>query len=401
MENNDKDNQSISRIIRPELNIEQWSIWQPTNGQSSNGRAPKAKEMGGSVVCENGIVKTAKVIVGTTNLGALTTEDEKTYYALQLLWEKAGKPIDTPVKFSMRGIVEVLRKGWGKISREGVVKSLQRLRANPIFFELAFYDAVKKRRIVKLPNPMTILIDLIILKKEDLEEIQSGVQERNQFQFHPMILGNMQAGYTKPVLLDVILGFKSEIAQLTYPLIDRNLSNKEIYKTTSLNLFTTLGLTNPTYKHLSARTRTLNRAIADLNGKPLSSGGVIEARLEPTKDKKDVNAVFRKTKPALKGQAEENYKHKKIGNDLFYEFDHAERSRKRWERYEKALEMYHSMSESEKAKVKKQAEDSWQKEVEAQKDPLLKEGYQSFIGSQLENVIEQEIVGIIVRKYKL
>jgi hypothetical protein len=69
--------------IRAELNIEKWSIWQPAKSKTP----PKAKVFEREITLPDGSRAKARVEIVPSVKGALTTEDQKTYYALIKLWE--------------------------------------------------------------------------------------------------------------------------------------------------------------------------------------------------------------------------------------------------------------------------------------------------------------------------
>ena len=54
----------------------------------------------------------ARVEVGFSHLGELTTEDQRTYYALVKQWEVSGRSPQQTF-FSVRGLAKFLHKRWG------------------------------------------------------------------------------------------------------------------------------------------------------------------------------------------------------------------------------------------------------------------------------------------------
>ena len=74
--------------IRSELNIEKWSIWHPTNSR----KKPKVRVIARQIDLPNGNQAITKVKVGFTDLGVLTTDDQKVYYALIKMWEEDERP---------------------------------------------------------------------------------------------------------------------------------------------------------------------------------------------------------------------------------------------------------------------------------------------------------------------
>ena len=60
--------------IRPDLNIEKWSIWQPAKSKN----APTVRIFEREVNLDGGSTLTAQVEIGFTQRGTFTTEDQKT-----------------------------------------------------------------------------------------------------------------------------------------------------------------------------------------------------------------------------------------------------------------------------------------------------------------------------------
>src|SRR5258707_5151451 len=74
----------VSERIRPELNIEKWpAIGSPAYSHN----LPVARTLEREHTIADGTRVRARVEVGFSHLGELTTEDQKTYYALVKQWE--------------------------------------------------------------------------------------------------------------------------------------------------------------------------------------------------------------------------------------------------------------------------------------------------------------------------
>src|SRR5947207_15117484 len=75
--------------IRSELNIEKWpAIWQPSKSKNRPALRTMQREMTG----EDGSKIISRVEVGYTQLGTLSTEEQKLLYVLIKLCEDSGKP---------------------------------------------------------------------------------------------------------------------------------------------------------------------------------------------------------------------------------------------------------------------------------------------------------------------
>src|SRR5580704_16818868 len=90
--------------IRSELNIEKWpAIWQPAKSKNK----PALRTMERETTAENGSRIVSRVEVGYTQLGTLSTEEQKLLYVIIRLWEDADKP-NVQVFFSTRGLARML-----------------------------------------------------------------------------------------------------------------------------------------------------------------------------------------------------------------------------------------------------------------------------------------------------
>jgi hypothetical protein len=141
--------------IRPELNLEKWvSIWSPARSN----RNPKEKVIRRETVLLNGSKAWAEVEVGFTNRGELTTEDQKTYYALVKHWEDNRRPVGNTL-FSLRQLAKILQRHWGTNVIQSLTHSLLRLRVTPFVWRNSYYDASTGQTISVL-DPFNILADL-------------------------------------------------------------------------------------------------------------------------------------------------------------------------------------------------------------------------------------------------
>jgi hypothetical protein len=234
---------------------------------------------------------TAKVKIAPTTEGALTTEDQKTYYALVRQWEEQGRP-NAGTPFSLRRLAKILRKRWGNDAIETITKSLSRLRGTLFTWENSFFDKSSGETIEFL-DTFNIISELKIIRRKKDGAVN---KEMGYFKFNNFILKNLFANYTKPLLFDVVFGFRSEIAQLLYTHIDLMLCDKTVYERRSKELFEDLGITGTSYdQKRSKRKQVLEPALAELRNVPLSKGGlIVTAMLEETKDKKDYKVIFGK-----------------------------------------------------------------------------------------------------------
>ena len=279
---------SIPDKIRMELNIEKWpSIWQPSKSKNR----PALRTLEREVTDSDGNRMVSRVEVGFTQLGTLTTEDQKTMYALVRLWEEQGKP-NAQVFFSARKLAALLRKkGWGTNVIDAITKSLRKLRTVPIEWINSYYDKTNSGTVLRDRTPFMMLSQLRIIERETDGAVNSSL---GYFKFDDHLLANLMLNFTKPVLIDEFFRLKSEIAQLIYTHIDLVMFDKQRYERKSKELFDDLGLNNPEYAHMYERKRALVKALKELVGIPMSSGVLKSAEIEKTKDKSDYKVVFQK-----------------------------------------------------------------------------------------------------------
>jgi hypothetical protein len=291
--------------IRPELNVEKWSIWQPANARTG---PPRERVIEREITLPDDNRVTAKLTVAPTTKGDLTTRDQRVYYALVKHWEERGrKPDFTP--FSMQALARHLKMPWGQTTLDSLRASLSRLRATYFEWEQAFEDKTTGR-VLSLLDTFNLLSDLKIVRTKDDGKVN---REVGYFRFNDAVLKNLLVKHTKPILFDVVLSFKGEIAQILYTHLDLILADKMKYERRTKELFEDLGLEGKAYKNLSDRKRALARALPELEGKPVTTGKILSAKLEPTKGGADFKLVVRKGKAtvAIAQEAQEESKEHK------------------------------------------------------------------------------------------
>lgn len=282
-----------ARKVRAELNLEQWSIWLPSNSN----REAKPRVLRREIVTPAGDKVTAEVEITASRKGTLTTEDQKTYYAL-IEHHQANRRPDNIAYFSMRGLAKSLAKKWGSRTIETLTDSLTRLRANTIVWRNSYHDSETGKTHETL-DFFNIVTDLKIVTTK-----QGGHTTRAEgyFKINDAILANLDKNHSKPVLLDVVLSFKSEVAQILYTQIDRILSRDiSTYEKRTKELFEDLGLEGKKYAYPGGRKQLLEPAIAELENSPLSNGATIASvKLEKTADGKDYKLVAKRGRAKAK-----------------------------------------------------------------------------------------------------
>jgi hypothetical protein len=276
---------AVIEKIRPELNLEKWAVWQPAKSKHD----PVERILQREITDASGNKVSARVEIGFTNKGSLTTEDQRTYYALIEHWGDKGRTRDQTF-FSMRYLARRLRKKWGTNVIDSLTESLLRLRTVPFVWSNSYFDASTKETIEML-DTFTILSELRIVKRKT-----DGVvnKEIGYFKFNDFTLNNLFANHTKPLLFETVLSFESEVAQIFYTHLDLIMADKSSYERRTKELFEDLGLGGKAYANRSNRKQVLERALRELQGAPLTTGRIVSAELEMTKDKKDYKVVIRK-----------------------------------------------------------------------------------------------------------
>ena len=287
--------------VSAERNIEKWpAIWQPARANFN----PEPRYLEREIELANGRRVNAKVKVGFTDEGVLTTEDQKTYYALVKQWQE-NDCSDGHIAFSVRKLSRLLqKKGWGTNVIESITHSLRKLRVTPFTWTNSYHDVAVGDTVEEI-ELFNILSELKIVRRNTDGHI---TYEGGYYRFNDFIMRNLLARHTKPVLFDTILNFQSEIAQLLYTHIDLILFDKRQYERRTKELFDDLGIKGVAYKHVANRKQKLTKALKELHGVRLTSGWIREARLERTKDGKDYKVIFQKSAGTLRlsrGQRQE------------------------------------------------------------------------------------------------
>ena len=286
-----KEPKNLPERIRPELNVEKWSIWQPANARTGS---PRERVIQRAITLADGTQVTAKLTVAPTTKGYLTTRDQRVYYALVKQWGERGRKSDF-TSFSIQVLARHLKMPWGQSTLDSLTGSLYRLRGTMFVWEQAFEDKTTGR-VLSLLDTFNLLSDLKIVRTKDDGRAN---REVGYFRFNDAILKNLLVNHTKPVLFDVVLSFKNETAQILYTHLDLILHDKTSYERRTKELFEDIGLDGKDYKYVSVRKRALARALPELEGKPVTTGKILSAKLEPTKDGADFKLVIRKGKATV------------------------------------------------------------------------------------------------------
>jgi hypothetical protein len=283
--------------IRAELNIEKWpAIWNPTHSKTHSKQHTQSRALEREATGPDGTKVLSKVTINPiAQLGDLTTDDQRTLYALIKHWEDRGKPPhETP--FSIRHVAKLLHKtGWGTNVIDAVTGSLERLRGTMLIWTRSYRS--KDQRVEDLE---TVYINILSKLKIVRRKVDGHVTtEAGYFQFDDQILKNLLTNYTKPFLFDVFIDIKGEIALKLYSYLDLIMADKNRFERCTKELFEDIGLTGHSYRHPSKRKQNLQNAFDELTGIMLTTGVLKSATIEKTKDGKDYKAVFQKAARSL------------------------------------------------------------------------------------------------------
>lgn len=284
--------QPEDRTVKPELNLEQWPLFIPSQARGRNQQTRTVTRVVETL--PNGDTRTESVTVGYCEHGTLTAKDQRVLYALVQNWNEKGCPLNF-CHISLYRLLQILRMNDSGANIETIIDSLRRLGGVAITFKSCFHNAESQEE-YEDEEPIHILSELKIrTRKRTKEGKYQATKAEGYFLFHSRILKNLIRNYTRPVLFDVVLSLKSDTAQLLYALVDRQLATKESYTKATAALFQEIGLEGKDYHKPSARRRTIEKPLSELIGKRLSSGGIIGvALLEATKDNTDYKVVFKK-----------------------------------------------------------------------------------------------------------
>jgi hypothetical protein len=279
--------------IRAELNIEKWpAIWNPTHSKTRSRRHADSRTLERETTALDGTRTVSKVTINPiAQLGDLTTDDQRTLYALIKHWEERGK-VQHETPFSIRHLAKLLhKKGWGTNVIDAVTGSLERLRGTMLVWTRSYRS--KDQRVEDLE---TVYINILSKLKIIRRKVDGHVTtEAGYFQFDDHILKNLLQNYTKPFLYDVFIDIRGEIALKLYSYLDLIMADKNRFERCTRELFEDLGLMGESYRNPSKRKQNLQNAFAELTGIMLTTGVLKSATIERTKDGKDYKAVFQKT----------------------------------------------------------------------------------------------------------
>jgi len=283
------------RHLRPELNIEKHAdfIFAPAHSKSIH----KPRTRSWVETLPDGRKVKASVVQEPVRGKTLTTKTRKVYLALQQIREDKGWNDEEKTHFSLYEISKIAGLKWaGKKSSKDIRNELLQLRIVPFIWQYSFTD--KDGHKVQALDTFNILDHLKIYEKRDRKTDQLFVSLSN-FRFNEEIRKNLKANKTKPTNT-IALQIQGEIASVLYARLDILLADKTHYERTSVGVFQDIQLEGGEYRYPSGRKRNLEKAIKELDGKPISTG-TLSLSLERTANGKDWKLVANK-KPLSGGK---------------------------------------------------------------------------------------------------
>jgi len=281
---------SKNLTVRSELNLEQNAVFTVSTYRRDSRE----------IIVKDSEGKTERqVIIGRTadgkETGVLTTHHFKLYLALLELWEKAGRPVDSRVHFTVLRILKQLGITDSGSNYETIKRRLMNLSQIPLTFIDSFY--LSDRESFSSLKPFQILSYLDIYERRyNTKEKGQITRGYGEFRFHDNILISLINNYSHPLRLDVITGFKKhrDMAILLYTYLDRQLAFKSKYEVGLEKLFDHLDLSQIQIRYPAARKQKIEPVLDEIRGKELSTGILSHAQIRKTADGKDYKLVCRK-----------------------------------------------------------------------------------------------------------
>lgn len=249
-----------------ELNIAKFSsfIFAPSHSIALS--KPRVKNW----VAENGNEKVlARIIVHSVDNTSLTTFDYKTWLALQKLWYEGKRTESGAICLSLREVVRIMDISWGADTPGQIKNSLRRLRTVPITWQFSFFDNERKKYI-QFEEPITLLEELRLWMVD-----QETEESKSYFRINKYIDQNLSRNHTKPVLLEIAMGIRGELALLLYTFLDIIMADKWKWERRISELLKEDLNIQGKYHWPADRKRLVERAIKQINTLPLSTGRIV------------------------------------------------------------------------------------------------------------------------------
>lgn len=281
------DNQDLLPV---ELNIAKFSSFIFTPSHARNDALARVKTW---VIDIKGKKALAKILVEPVDRQILNTFDYRTYLTLQKLWwERPRDPVEGWTAIGLRELARIMKLGWGKKQMLLLKRSLRSLRKVPITWQYSFFDKDAGRHHL-FEEPINLLSRLRIYESRNIQSRKEGYEGVSYFRFNEQIEKNLLRQHTKPVLVDVVMEIRGEVALTLYAFLDVVMADKFAWQRRAARLLEEDLSVRGKYVWPSERLRLIRRAIEELEGKPISTG-LLQLAMVKTKDGKDYKLIVRK-----------------------------------------------------------------------------------------------------------
>lgn len=274
-------------IIYGELNLERWpNIWNTSDEVAVRTLSKEQRFPDGS------ILETSLTIVPSPIAGDLTAETCKVFSVLlahrqEFVGPRAAANIEAErIPMTLRKLAERLRPTmnrtgrWGGKQHKSLLKHLEKLNAVNLKFEGAFWNA-ETQRLQNFKGGFNLVSDYYVLEERRFNKGE-GRQlplELGYFRLNPFVIENLAMGYHAPFYLSERLRL-SGFALVLYNQLDLKMASHNRYERDITELFESdFPEMGRKYPAPSQRERMLQRTIATLKDRRLTSGQLIDLKI--------------------------------------------------------------------------------------------------------------------------
>lgn len=278
------------KAVGSEINLEKSNVFTVSNYRAES-RTLVIKNNDGLI---QGTVTIGKTI-DNKEVGVLTVHHFKLTLALLELWEKAGRPRQERVHFTILKLLKRLGLTDGGSNYQTIKRHLVNLREIPIRFQATFELSNGSFQTLQ---PFSILSSVYIYERTYKTKNGQRTRGYGDFRFDDHILMNLLDNYCHPLILDVITKFKQhkDLAILLYTYIDRKMAFRTSWQRNLKGLFDDLDLPQENIKYPSVRKHKIEPALEEIRqrGRQLSTGRLSSCRIVKTAEGDDYKLVCRK-----------------------------------------------------------------------------------------------------------
>lgn len=229
--------------------------------------------------------------------GVLTARHQRALFAIQHLWQKQGGRLASingkrfgSVCCSSWQVEHLLFGSHGGKQKELVRLLIQQLASIPVKIE----NYVEQDGGVSTLD-VTGLIHGRFASSRKTPDGQLGFPWIEMV-IDPVLVNAFERNDVKPIDLEVLAGFKSDVAAILYPKIDHHLATHNSVELRLDGLVEKLGLTDKQLGQRAYRLKKFKEPLSELDGKPTSSGGAMTVEAQPTADGMDWKLVAKRAK---------------------------------------------------------------------------------------------------------